>query len=47
MNVDNNRSSIDLKFDIPTDINIDLIKYIITHNIINDIEAAPNGEKFL
>jgi hypothetical protein len=28
-------------------VNIDLIKYITTHNIINDIEAAPNGEKFL
>ena len=26
---------------------IDLIKYITAHNIINDIEAAPNGEKFL
>ena len=45
MNVDNNRSSIDLKFDIPTDINIDLIKLQKLSFIYNAIDAGWSVKK--
>ena len=45
MNVDNNRSSIDLKFDIPTDINIDLIKLQKLSFIYSAIDAGWSVKK--
>jgi hypothetical protein len=45
MNVENNRSSIDLKFDIPTDINIDLIKLQKLSFIYNAIDAGWSVKK--
>jgi len=45
MNVDNNRSNIDLKFDIPTDINIDLIKLQKLSFIYSAIDAGWSVKK--
>ena len=45
MNVDNNRNSIDLKFDIPTDINIDLIKLQKLSFIYSAIDAGWSVKK--
>jgi len=45
MNVDNNKSSIDLKFDIPTDINIDLIKLQKLSFIYSAIDAGWSVKK--
>jgi hypothetical protein len=45
MNVDTKKNSIDLKFDIPTDINIDLIKLQKLSFIYNAIDAGWSVKK--